>query len=323
MERIAENGPLTAFHLKIIALITMLTDHVAAVFPFPGPAEGLLRGIGRVAFPLYAFLIAEGCRHTRSREKYLLRLGLFGLASQLPFVLAFYPWAWEYRWQTCMLEPGNVFYTLFFAVACVHIWETLRRQSRAVQLAASGAFAACLALWACILFRVTGSAWPFILMFLAYTAALLAVCCFLGRRGGAGTPDRPGDLLSALPLLPVFFVAELLDCDYGVFGMALICLLYLAKPRKLQAAVLALGMCYEYGWEGGLRLKYAWHNSQAAGWEHILTVRAALPLCFALLAVVLVCFYNGRRGKNVKWAFYAAYPAHIAVLAALRLAAGL
>lgn len=82
--------PLTAFHLKVIALLTMIVDHTAATLVSVRlPVYPLLRGIGRIAFPIYAFLIAEGCRHTRSREKYLLRLGVFALISQVPFVMAF------------------------------------------------------------------------------------------------------------------------------------------------------------------------------------------------------------------------------------------
>ena len=62
-------------HLKIIACISMLIDHIGYVL-FPEIA--LFRIIGRIAMPLFAFFIGEGCLHTRDRRKYLLRL--FGLA---------------------------------------------------------------------------------------------------------------------------------------------------------------------------------------------------------------------------------------------------
>lgn len=317
----AGNKPLTAFHLKIVALVTMIVDHVGAVFPFPRAMDDILRSIGRTAFPIYAFFIAEGCRYTRDREKYLLRLGLFGLVSQLPFVFAFYPRDWEpERWWISLITPGNVFYTMFFAVACIHIWETLRHQSRGIQAAGAGVFLGCLALCAYTLLFITGSAVPFIITIALYLIVFLVACHFLGRRGGEKTPDWLANILAALPVLPLVLLAEVLNCDYEGEGVALILFLYLLKDfRWAQLAALGAWSFLEYGWEGGLRLKYA----GGYGWAYGLSLQSALPLCFALIAVVLICLYNGRRGKNVKWAFYASYPIHIAILAVLVAVLGL
>ena len=78
--------------LKIIAVISMLIDHLTAGLLDRGYwAAGhqitktgrylyyVLRGIGRIAFPIYCFLLIEGYIHTRNKWKYLLRLSLFGL----------------------------------------------------------------------------------------------------------------------------------------------------------------------------------------------------------------------------------------------------
>lgn len=314
----AVGKPLTAFHLKLIALVTMVIDHVAAVLvSIRSPFYTLLRGIGRIAFPIYAFLIAEGCRHTRSREKYLLRLGVFALISQIPFILAFFPYDWDYWSDTpwmLFLNSTNVFYTMFFAVACIHIWETLRRQSRRLQLAAAGFFAVCLAFWAWLLFNVTGNAGPFILMIFLYLACFLTACHVLQNREGR-EPDWLGNVLCALPLLPIFFLSTVLNCDYDVFGVVLICLIYAARDRRTQIGVLTLGILYEYGWEGWLK--------RVVQWGYAFQLSGAASLCFALLAVLLVCCYNGQRGRSIKWAFYAAYPVHIALLALLRAILGL
>ena len=308
--------PLTAFHLKLAALTTMIIDHTAAALPFPRAVDTLMRSIGRTAFPIYAFFIAEGCRYTRSREKYMLRLGLFGLVSQFPFVVAFYGWAWEPgRWWYQILIPGNVFYTMFLAVAGIHIWETLRRQPPWIQLAAIGVFAGCLVLWACI---ALGEAWSFIVITLVYFVGLLTACRFLGRKEEKKAPDWLANILAALPILPFFLLAEVLSFDYEGEGLALILILYLLRDRRLQLLALSGWSFLEYGWEGGLRLKYVRHN----GWDHALRPDTVLPLCFALAAVLLLWLYNGRRGRNVKWAFYASYPIHIAILAVLAAALG-
>ena len=100
---------MTAFDIKLIAIITMLIDHTGAVLELPI----FTRMIGRIAFPLFVFLIAEGCRHTKSMEKYLLRLGAFALISEIPFDLAF-------NNDINFLYNTNIFYTLFLGVACVY-----------------------------------------------------------------------------------------------------------------------------------------------------------------------------------------------------------
>lgn len=73
---------LTGNQLKIIALITMTIDHIGMVL-FPGIS--LFRIIGRLAFPIYAYMIAEGCRYTRSRRRYFLSMAAVGILCQLVY----------------------------------------------------------------------------------------------------------------------------------------------------------------------------------------------------------------------------------------------
>ncbi|MDO4459009.1 MAG: TraX family protein [Clostridia bacterium] len=87
--------------LKIIALVTMVIDHVGAIF-FPDVPEW--RIIGRIAFPIYAFLLAQGFIHTGSRKKYATRLLLFGLISEIPHDLAIKGVVLEQNSQNIMFE---------------------------------------------------------------------------------------------------------------------------------------------------------------------------------------------------------------------------
>lgn len=113
---------MSGFVIKLIALVTMVVDHTGAAL-FPGVMW--LRMVGRIAFPLYIFLVAEGCEHTRSMGKYALRLGVFALVSELPFDVALYM---RGGWET--LAPWahqNVFFTILLAVLAVWAYKELRR----------------------------------------------------------------------------------------------------------------------------------------------------------------------------------------------------
>lgn len=107
--------------LKLIACVTMLIDHVGAALL---PSIGIMRVIGRIAFPIYCFLMAEGVHYTRSPKKYALRLGIGMLLSELPFDLALF--------GTITLSYQNVMVTLligFLMAWCMQktdvLWQKL------------------------------------------------------------------------------------------------------------------------------------------------------------------------------------------------------
>ena len=102
---------MTSFTIKMIAIATMIIDHAGAVFDL----NDITRLIGRIAFPLFVYLIAEGCKHTKSMEKYLIRLGMFAIISQIPFDLAFNDGDINF------VSGTNIFYTLFLGVFCIFL----------------------------------------------------------------------------------------------------------------------------------------------------------------------------------------------------------
>jgi hypothetical protein len=76
---------LTGNQLKIIAMIAMTCDHVGMML---FPQWLFLRVIGRLAMPVYAYMIAEGCRYTRNRKHYLLRLAGLAAVCQVVYFVA-------------------------------------------------------------------------------------------------------------------------------------------------------------------------------------------------------------------------------------------
>lgn len=71
--------------MQLIAMITMLIDHIGLLF-FPG--EMAWRLIGRIAFPIYAYALVQGYTHTSNFKKYALRLLLIAVLSQIPYQIA-------------------------------------------------------------------------------------------------------------------------------------------------------------------------------------------------------------------------------------------
>lgn len=140
----------SASTVKLIAVLTMLADHAAAGIlgryllqagiwrAYHSGASAyqeqwiatygkwnllylIMRYLGRIAFPIYCFLLVEGLRHTRSAGKYLLRLLIFALLSEIPFDLCLNGRMlnWEYQ---------NVFFTLAIGLGVMILMEEVKKR---------------------------------------------------------------------------------------------------------------------------------------------------------------------------------------------------
>lgn len=131
---------ISGFTLKTIAIICMLIDH-SAVIILSGIIENatntyskadikvvglqflflFMRIIGRLAFPIFAFLLVEGFFHTGSRLKYAIRLLAFAIISEVPFDLAFQGSFFD-------MSYNNVFFTLFLGLVAIMILDYAVRE---------------------------------------------------------------------------------------------------------------------------------------------------------------------------------------------------
>lgn len=103
--------------LKIIALTTMIIDHYGAIFQ---SNIEIYRIIGRIAFPIYCFLLVEGYLHTKDVKKYAKRLFVFALISEIPFDLAFY--------NKLGFTHQNIFFTLFIGLGAIYFLDDKEKQ---------------------------------------------------------------------------------------------------------------------------------------------------------------------------------------------------
>ena len=83
---------LTNNQLKIIAMVSMLFDHVGEVLFYNQSCYVIFKIIGRLAFPIFAFMIAEGCRYTKNRTRYLLTIAGLGIAFQAVYYVFTQSW---------------------------------------------------------------------------------------------------------------------------------------------------------------------------------------------------------------------------------------
>ncbi|MDE6744830.1 MAG: conjugal transfer protein TraX [Lachnospiraceae bacterium] len=126
-QQISKSWQLNSGDLKLLAMITMLIDHFGAAFLFfymnidnnrqkYYELYNIIRSIGRISFPIFIFLLVEGLYHTRNIRKYLLRLALFCMISEIPFDLAF-------RHQIFDWQSQNVFFTLLIGLAAIALMQ--------------------------------------------------------------------------------------------------------------------------------------------------------------------------------------------------------
>ena len=116
----SKNFELTAAVLHIIAMTLMLMDHLWATLL---PAKEWLTCAGRVAFPIFAFMAVEGYFHTRSFKKYILRMLLFAVLSEIPFDLM-YGGTWFYP------VHQNVLWTFLLSLLGVWLMEQVRKKGK-------------------------------------------------------------------------------------------------------------------------------------------------------------------------------------------------
>ena len=105
---------MTVFWLKIIACITMICDHIKYVFPMFDVE--IMEFLGRMSFPIFAFLITESYTHTKNLKKFIRRLVIVAIISQIPFM----------RFRSAYISQKiylNVIFTFLLAIVGMYVLD--------------------------------------------------------------------------------------------------------------------------------------------------------------------------------------------------------
>ena len=109
---------MTVLILKIVAVICMVCDHIRYVDSSLN--NEVTRLLGRIAFPIFAFLLVEGYVHTKNLKKYLIRLGIFSVISEIPYLLFV---------RGCNISEEfelNVIFTLLLGIVSLIFYDKLK-----------------------------------------------------------------------------------------------------------------------------------------------------------------------------------------------------
>ena len=316
---------ITGSGLKIFAYVSMLIDHIGAVLierylDITGyndairlPEESrpeianmvfldimnivdiVLRIIGRLAFPLFIFLLVQGFMHTKSKLKYAVRLLVFALIAEIPFDLA-------HSGNFISLGYQNVFFTLLLGFLFMCISEYIEKKDIDKRLfvpsliLSVGLTSAYLTRWIMRLFGLGFKGNDLVydaLIFSVFMCLCTFGLVFLMKKCSKEAFIKILAMIACL--LVLMFIATFLKTDYSGMGVLAIAAAYAMRNDNIASMT---ATCI------------------------VLTI-ANLSEAFAFIDLKLIKRYNGERGLKLKYVFYLIYPVHFLIYYLIALALGL
>ena len=221
--------------------------------------------IGRIAFPIFAFQISEGYNHTKNLKKYFLRLGLFALVSQIPFSL----FSLKYHGNPFGL---NVFFTLFLGLLAIYLYDYVVKILKNSKIKSN--------------INMTSND-----KITSVNEKKNNLFIYFGK------------ILGIIMALLIAYVAEIINSDYGFWGVLVVFVFYIFNSKKLLTTIAFFALC---------TIKYI-PQFVASGYNYIYII---LALC-TFLPILFIDLYNGKQGPKIKYLLYIFYPVHLLILALL------
>lgn len=215
---------MSIFTIKMIACVTMILDHIK--YAIPSTENFVTMYLGRISFPLFAFLITEGYIHTSNLKKYYERLIIFGIISQIPFML--------FRSLVGEWKMLNIMFTLLLGLLSITTYDKIKKKYISIPI--------------CILIIALG---------------------------------------------------EILNVDYGWFGVCLVFIIYIFRNKKI-----ILPFAYI------ILLILMFYQIEMLKWSKMYITYF---ICY-FIPIIFMLLYNGKKGKKIKYFFYVFYPIHMIIL---------
>lgn len=211
---------MSGFLLKLLALVFMIIDHVGLVIYAGTPLYLPCRILGRIAFPIYAFLITEGYVHTHNVRKYAGRLLLFAIVSEVPFDYAFFGSFFYWHYQ-------NVFFTLALGLAALVCFDAATGNN-----------------------TVAGNDG------ISRKNAMTGGRGGIKNQDPVSWEQLAlrGNIAKILVVV-IVITAEITCTDYGSFGIMMILIFYWFRNQKALCGLVTSAALIGYGFLGGLRVE--------------------------------------------------------------------
>ena len=277
---------LSNFWLKLIALLTMTIDHIGYLLPYSTTAL-VFRYIGRLALPLFCFMIAEGAIHTKNFNKYAFRLGLMASLISIAIIGSeLIPYFKEQGFS--MRDEGNIFIDILLGAVAIYL---LRQNKWYIKLLA-------------ILPTAFGIA--------SFVATALESCGCHGHILWFPFFLRTQYGWFAILLIVGFYVAHYLSNIFIKYHSSISGISYdLYKGSNFERntlniiSVIALAVISLIYYILGQIMP-----TQYVFWDAVMQL-------FAIVSGAFILLYNGLRGYNKKWFQYGSYlyyPIHMVIL---------
>ena len=280
---------MSVFSLKILAMVSMVCDHLGWWLELEGIiGSGLctaMRAFGRMAFPIFAFLIVNGYKHSRDKVSYLTRLMAFALISQIPYVLVFSVENYSAVLGAVSLNLTGAVQTVLCIALCILWYQFVRRDFTALLPG--------LALLIGLSTLKIGTVYilrPDMNVFYTLGFSLAAMCVLDKLR------ERKSESYMLCLSLIIALILIWDRADYGIDGIVLMLALWYFAANKTQQLLMMLIWSAAHYMPGLNPIYYF--------------------LC-AAAALLPIYLYNGRLGKALKTVFYLVYPLHLSVMAAI------